>query len=56
MTKYSVDDFKESRLKMLCEEAAELEWINRAISNQLNKNANRLAEIDKELAKYIDHK
>ena len=39
----------DSQLKLVCEEIATLEWINRALMKQISKNENRLAELDKKL-------
>lgn len=55
MTKRSPDDTNDPRLKIIIEEAAYLEWINRALRKQINLNENRLAEIDKELAKEMSN-
>lgn len=51
MSKYSVDDFENPKLKVLIEEMTYLEWINRALKQQIQINENRLAEINKELVK-----
>ena len=51
MNKYSVDDFEKPKIKVLIEEMTYLEWITRALKQQIQINENRLAEIDKELIK-----
>ena len=38
-----------AQLEMVCEEVAKLEWINRALRQQMQFNENRLAELDKDL-------
>ena len=55
MTKRSPDDTNNPKLKIIIEEAAYLEWINRALRKHININENRLAEIDKELAKEMSN-
>lgn len=39
----------QSKLDMVCEEVTKLEWINRALKQQISFNENRLAELDKDL-------
>jgi hypothetical protein len=51
MSKYSVKDTDNPKLKVLIEEITYLEWINRALKQQIQINENRLAEIDKEIVK-----
>ena len=48
------DNYKSTELKILCEEAGKLEWINRALDHQIRINKNRLAEIDKKLAEEME--
>ena len=55
MTKRSPDDTNNPKLKIIIEEAAYLEWINRALRKQININENRLAEIDKILIKEMSN-
>ena len=55
MSKYSVKDTDNPKHKVLIEEMAYLEWINRALKQQIQINENRLAEIDKELVKEHMH-
>ncbi len=55
MNKYSVKDTDNPKHKVLIEEMAYLEWINRALKQQIQINENRLAEIDKELVKEHMH-
>ena len=50
----SMDDYSDVNLKILCQEAAELEWINKALAKQINNNTKRLAEIDKILTQHIE--
>lgn len=47
-------DYKKSDIEILCEEAYELEGINRAMERQIRINKNRIAEIDKILVPYFD--
>lgn len=48
------DNYENTELKILCEEAGKLEWINRALEHQIRINKNRLAEIDKKLAEKME--
>ena len=48
------DNYESTELKILCEEAGKLEWINRALDHQIRINKNRLAEIDKKLAEEME--
>lgn len=52
----NVTNYDDKGFQALCDEANKLDWINRALKNQIAMNENRIAEINKILLDWREKK